>query len=83
MRQGRRQAQTEGGDHTSEEAKSKVSGDTIDNGRSREQTAKLIGTSPRKFSKIRAINDYDERTLITETESTMIQAPHPETNLQI
>jgi hypothetical protein len=50
------------GDRNGDEAKSMVSSETIDSGRSRERTAELTGTSPAKVSKIRAIADYAEKT---------------------
>jgi hypothetical protein len=50
-----------GGDHKSEEAKSKASLDAIE--KSSHVTAELTGTSPKKVEKIRAIADFAEKQI--------------------
>jgi hypothetical protein len=50
-----------GGDHKSDAARSKTSGDAFDPASS-VQTAEVTGTSPRKVEKVRAIFDYAEET---------------------
>jgi protein gp37 len=52
------QRKQRGGDRKSEEAKSKVSGDTIDSGPTAEHTAELLGVSPATVNRARAVNDH-------------------------
>jgi hypothetical protein len=47
-----------GGDRKSKDAKSKISGETIDPGPSRNETAAVAGISPRQVKKVRAISSY-------------------------
>jgi hypothetical protein len=61
-----------GGDHKSEEAKSKRSSDPIDSKPSREKTAALTGTSETKVKKIRAIVDHAEKTGDTEEKEAVL-----------
>jgi protein gp37/ParB-like chromosome segregation protein Spo0J len=64
-----------GGDRKSEEAKSKTSIGAIDSKRSSEQTAKVVGISPRKVERARKVlSDPEEKEAVLKGQKTIHKA---------